>query len=162
MTKFIVAFLMIIFVQASFAFELDSFKSGMTIEQAKTLIEKSSYDKVEIKDNHIGAWDAPQKGTHRGIYLNFCKGKLVQVQKHLKPRFDYFVRLLDEKRRELGRPLDAWSRPTNVTSNFEENSISFFWKDGPTLIQVSYHDFGSNTQLDITYEIGNECWKSLY
>lgn len=162
MTKLFVAFLMIIFAPASFAFEVDGFKSGMTIGQAKILIERYSYDKVEITDNSIVAMDTSGKRTDRKIVLSFCQGKLVRLEKGLQPRFDYFVRLLDEKRREMGRPIDAFARPTPVTSNFEMNSISFFWKNGPTVIEVEYWDFGSNTQLDIRYEIGSECRRSLY
>lgn len=163
MTQLIVAFLIILlFVQASFSFEVDGFKSGMTREQAKNLIEKYNYDKVEFIYNSIVAMDTSGKRTGRRIVLSFCEGKLVRLRKGLQPRFDYFVRLLDEKRNELGRPIDAFARPSPVTSNFEMNSLSFFWKDGPIVIEVEYTDFGSSSQLDIGYEIGNQCWKSPY
>ncbi len=157
---------MLVSLNGAQAFDVDGLKSGMSIEQAKSVIEKYSYGKVEIEENQIRAWDPPGPPgvTGRFIVLNFCKGKLALLQKHLKPRFDYFVRLVQEKRRELGPPVDAWSRPTDIKSHFESNSIYFLWKDGLTFIfiKVSYTEFGSNNQLDITNEIRNECWQIPY
>ena len=53
-------------------------------------------------------------GGNRFILLSFCKDELVLVQKHLAPGFDNFVRLIDEKTKELGRPADAWTEPADV------------------------------------------------
>ena len=116
---------------SAFAFEVDGFRSRMSFNDARSLVEKWSYDSVEVKDKSIEARDNLSKGSARAIFLNFCKSRLVQVQKHLQPRFDYFVRMADEKRRELGRPLDAWSRPTDLasTSSAESNAIAFIWHD---------------------------------
>ena len=146
----------------AFSFEVDGLRSGMTFDEARSLVEKQSYGRVEVKDNHIGAWDAPTTGPARAIFLNFCKGRLVQVQKHLRPRFDYFVRLADEKRRELGRPLDAWSRPTDVTSSAESNAIALIWRDGADFVTVTYTQLSSNNQLDITHDVRNDCWRIPY
>jgi len=141
------------------AFEVDALHSGMSFQEARSVIERFSYSKVEIKENYIGAWDILATGTNRSIYLNFCKGRLVQVQKHLQPRFDYFVRLVDEKRKQLGHPTDAWSEPTDVTSAVESNAIRFLWRDKNDYIVVSYIQFPSNNQLDISHRIKNECWQ---
>lgn len=148
-------------VNSTHSFEIDGLKDGMSIEEATSVIG-SLYDKINIKDNFILALDDPIKGTNRLICLNFCKGELVSVQQNLQPRFDYFVRLVSEKRRELGRPIDAWSQPTDIKSNIESNSISFIWKDGPTFIKVSYTEYSSNNHLAITYEIKNTCWEIPY
>lgn len=154
---FIICVFILLAASVSHAFEIDGIKSGISMDEAKKLLESYSYKTIEVKDNSIIASDEP-RGSDRFIALSFCKGKLVQAQKHLKPRFDYFVRLVNEKRRELGKPTDAWTRPTDVTSNYESNSVSFLWKDGPTFIKVTYSEFGSNNQLDILYEIKNSCW----
>jgi hypothetical protein len=150
-------------VNSTLAFNIDSLKSGMSIEQAKAVLKDHGYDKIQVEDNYISAWYSPQvKGYIKSIFLNFCKGKLVNVQKHLEPRFDYLTRILMEKRRELGRPVDSWSTPADITSNSKSNSISFLWKDGPTFIKVSWHDFGTNNQLDISYDIKHDCWQLPY
>jgi len=117
--------------------------------------------RLDTIGNNISA-DYQTTKSPRLFNLNFCKGSLVQVQKELEPRFDHFVRLIDEKRRELGRPIDAWSRPPGVTESLDKSSITFVWKNGKTLIQVSYTEFPSNKFLDITYEIKNTCWKIPY
>ena len=134
----------------------------MSINETKNILEKYSYGKVEVEDNRIMAWDSPERDSGRFINLGFCNGKLVQVEKHLKPRFDYFTKLVQEKRRELGKPIDVWSRPTDVTSNYESNSIIFLWKDGGAFVSVSYTEFNANNQLGLTYEIQNKCWKIPY
>ena len=162
MRCFLVSCALILFAASvSHAFEVDGLKSGISMNEAKRLLESQSYKKIEIKDNSIVAFD--QSGSDgRFIALSFCKGKLVQAQKHLKPRFDYFVRLVNEKRRELGKPADAWTVPTDVVSNVESNSVAFLWRDGETFIKVTYTEFGSNNQLDILYEIKNACWQVPY
>lgn len=144
------------------SFELDGLRSGMSYEEAKTRIEKQSFGRVDLKENHISAWDAPAQGSNRSFFLNFCKGRLIHVQKNLEPRFDYFTRLIDEKRKELGRPLDAWSQPTDVTSTVESNTVSFVWREGADFVTVTYVQFRSNNQLYIRYETRNDCWKIPY
>ena len=158
----ITVFFLLACIEVAIAFEIDGFKSGMSIQEAQNILEKYSYGKVEVEANRIMAWDSPDRGSNRFINLGFCNEKLVQVEKHLKPQFDYFARLVEEKRRELGKPIDAWSRPTDVASNVESNSITFLWKDGNSFITVSYTEFASNNQLGITYEIYNKCWKIPY
>ena len=157
-------FITMVSCPSAFAFEVDGFRSGMSFNDARSLVEKRSYDSVEVKDNSIGARDNPSKGPARAIFLNFCKGRLVQVQKHLQPRFDYFVRMADEKRRELGRPLDAWSRPTDLasTSSAESNAIAFIWHDSSDFVSITYTQFSSNNQLDITHDARNDCWRIPY
>lgn len=94
--------------------------------------------------------------------MNFCKGRLVQVQKNLQPRFDYFVRLVDDLRKQHGRPLDAWSRPSDVASNAESSDVSFIWRDGSDFVTVTYTQFLSNNQLSITHGARNDCWRIPY
>ena len=77
----------------AFAFEIDGLRSGMSIEEARKVLEGFSYQKIEIKGNSLMAFDQ-EVGSDRAINATFCKGKLVQAQKHLKPRFDDFVRLV--------------------------------------------------------------------
>lgn len=88
-------------------------------------------------DSHIEAMDVPTKGSARRILLNFCKGRLVQVPKYLQPRFNYFVRLSYKKRKELDPPLDAWSRPTDVTFSRESDAIVLIWRDGSVFLTIA-------------------------
>lgn len=145
----------------SHAFEIDGFKSGMSVGEAQKQLEAYSYKNIKQEGNNITAYYHSVKSP-RLFNLNFCKGVLVQVQKELDPSFDRFVRLIDEKRKELGRPVDAWSNRADATASLEKSSITFIWKNGKTLIQASYKEFPSNNFLDIVYEEKNECWKIPY
>ena len=160
----ILLFITMVGCSSAFAFEVDGFRSGMSFNDARSLVEKRPYDSIEVKDKNIEARDNPSKGSARAIFLNFCNGRLVQVQKHLQPRFDYFVRMADEKRRELGRPLDGWSRPTDLTStsSAESNAIAFIWRDSSDFVSITYTQFSSNNQLDITHDARNHCWRIPY
>jgi len=151
-------FLVIISLSAAHSFEVDGLRSGMALEEAKKVLESYSYSKIYIKENGIRAWDYPEKNTHRMITLIFCKDKLVHLQKHLDPSFDYFTRLIESKRKALGQPINAWSRPTDAILPIDSNTISFLWEDGDTVITISYIEFEKKNQLHITYEIKHECW----
>ena len=142
------------------SFEVDGFRSSMSFAEAKSIVEKQGYERIDAKDNHIRAWNTRTVGGM--ISLNFCKGRLVSVQKDLQPRFDYFTRLVDEKRTALGRPLDAWSRPTDVTSSADSNAIALIWRDGSDFVSVTYTEFSSNKQLYITHDARNDCWRIPY
>ncbi|MFH1931332.1 MAG: hypothetical protein ABIN18_07060 [Pseudomonadota bacterium] len=140
------------FVSISTAFEIDGFISGMSMQEAQKNVKRFSYDKVQVQEGRIMAFDYPEKGSNRLVNLIFCNGKLVHIMKSLTPRFDYFTRLVDQKRKEFGKPVDAWSVPTDVTSNIESNSITFLWTVDDTIIHVSYTEFSSNNDLSISYD----------
>lgn len=137
------------------AFEVDGLRSGMSQDQARKALE-ASYQGIQTKDSNIMAYHV---STGRFINLNFCKGKLVQVQKDLNPRFDDFVRLVYQKTKEVGKPITAWTRPADVESRVVSNSVSFLWKEGPTFTTATYTEFSSNNSLSVVYEIKNSCWQ---
>jgi hypothetical protein len=142
----------------AYSFEVDGFKSGMAFSEARRLVENRSYSQVEIKDGYIGAWDTPSRSTRRDIFLTFCKERLVLLQRYLEPRFEDFVRLVADKNRELGAPLDTMARPHNAESSVKVNAISFLWRAQSDFLVVSYTQFPSNAQLDAVYQTQNSCW----
>lgn len=147
---------MLLVAKVSDAFEIDGLSSGMSMERARKILEGSSYKNVQTRENGIIA-----SGANRFILLNFCKDELVLVQKHLTPGFDNFARLIDEKRRELGKPVDAWTEPADVNLPVERNAVSVLWRDGVTSVKVTYTEFASNKQLDVLYETKNACRQVL-
>jgi hypothetical protein len=158
---FIFAFIVFL-INSSHAFELGGLQNDMSIEEARKVLEGYSYDKIELKGDTLIAFRKSGSSYPFDITATFCKGKLVQAQKHLNPRFNDFVRLVQQKTKELGKPLYAWTEPTDIESGVESNSVIFLWKNGPTFIKVTYIEFASNNQLDITYEIKNSCWRIPY
>ena len=69
--------------------------------------------------------------------------------------------MIDEKRKELGKPADAWTETPDVNLNFERVAVSFLWHDGMNSVKVTFTEFASNKQLDVTYEIKNTCRQVL-
>lgn len=143
-------------VKVSHSFEIDGLSSGMSMERARKILEGSSYKNIQTRENGIIA-----SGANRFILLNFCKNELVLVQKHLTPGFDNFVRLIDEKRKELGKAADAWTEPADVHVPVERNAVSFQWRDSLTSVKITYTEFASNKQLDVLYETKNTCRQVL-
>jgi hypothetical protein len=150
------------YIHSVIAFEIDGFKSGMSVQEAKKMLENYSFERMEVKDDFILASNVSGQGSNRLIALGFCEEKLIQFQKHLNPRFDYFTRLVEEKRKEFGKPIDAFSRPTDFTTNIKSDSIEFIWKRENLFVSVSYTEFDTNNQLDLKYEIYNKCWEIPY
>lgn len=148
--------LIFLIATASHAFEIDGLSSGMSIEKAKKYLEGASYKNIQVKENGIIA-----SGGNRLILLSFCKDELVLLQKQLAPGFDNFVRLIDEKTRELGKPAVAWTEPADVNLPVERNAVSFLWRDSQAAVKVTYTEFASNRQLDIMYEVKNVCRQVL-
>jgi hypothetical protein len=141
----------------SHAFEIDGLNSGMSMERARKVLEGSSYKNIRTRENGITAY-----GGNRFILLSFCKDELVLVQKHLTPGFESFVRLVDEKTKELGKPADAWTEPVDVAVPVERNAVAFLWRGDVTSVKVTYTEFTSNKQLDVMYEIRNVCRQVLH
>jgi hypothetical protein len=138
------------------AFEVDGLTNGMSIEKATTVLQGAAYRNIQTTENSMIA-----SGGSRFILLNFCKDKLVLVQKHLPPGFDNFVRLIDAKRKELGKPSDSWSEPADTHLPIERNAVSFLWRDGAASVKVTFAELALNRQLDILYEIKNDCRQIL-
>jgi len=157
MRQLIVGLVLILFAaKGAHSFQIDGLNSGMSMEKARKILESSSYKNIQSRDNGIIASDA-----NRFILLNFCKDELILVQKHLSPGFDNFVRLIDEKRKELGNPTDAWTDPADANLPIERNAVSFLWRDSLTSVRITYTEFASNKQLDVLFEAKNACRQVL-
>ncbi len=146
----------------AFSFEIDGFKKGMSLQDAKKVAVKQKYEKIEVSEDRIQAWDTPDSDDARFINIGFCRGMLVQVEKHLQPRFEFFTRLVQDKRNEFGKPIDVWSKPVDFTSNNPSNSVSFLWRHGKDFTTVSYTEFKHNNQLSLSQETYNSCWEIPY
>ena len=139
------------------AFEIAGLKSGMSMSEAKKVVQDLGYKKITVTENGIDAVSDPQSPLD-GVFASFCKGKLVRAQRLLDPKFDHFVRLVEEKERELGKHRVAWARTEGLESGTEESIVFFSWTKGETSVTVSYRELSSNNQLDVVYEIKNSCW----
>jgi len=151
MKKFTLVGLVLLFsINFVSAFEVNGFKSGMTMDQAKTVLEKSWSGSIEDRGNRIVAY--PKLVKDPLIVLNFNKGKLHRYQKRLSPEFAYFTQLVADKRKEMGKPIDASFEPTNAASTQDINCFQFHWKNGKCTCKVSYSQNDPNSWMTITYE----------
>ncbi|HEY0720621.1 MAG TPA: hypothetical protein VGE50_05155 [Gammaproteobacteria bacterium] len=82
--------LLIILAGTLRAFEIDGFKSGMTVVDAE-LHAKAMGLSVSGSERTRYFSDITSATGPRFYGLFFCEGRLVNVQKHLKPRFDVFT-----------------------------------------------------------------------
>jgi hypothetical protein len=69
--------------------------------------------------------------------------------------------LIDAKRKELGKPSDSWSETADTHLPVERNAVSFLWRDGADSVKVTFAELALNRQLDILYEIKNDCRQIL-
>lgn len=140
----------------SHAFEIDGLVSGMAVDKARAVLQGAAYTNIQATENSLIA-----SGGGRFMLLNFCRNRLVLVQKHLPPGFENFVRLVDEKRKELGKPSDSWGEPADALLPVERYAVSFLWKDGVSSVKVTFAELALNRQLDILYETKNDCRQIL-
>ena len=161
MIRYIISTLAVFWLSSNaYSFEVDGFRSGMSMNEAKKMLLNQNREKVEMEEGRLMAWDTAEK--QRFINIGFCKGKVVQVEKHLQPRFDIFIRLVEDKRNELGKPIDAWSEPIDPMSTVEKSSVSFAWKRSKDIVTATYTEFKHNNQLSVNFETQNSCWKTRY
>ena len=155
--------LFLVFAPNVYSFEVDGFRTGMSLADAHALIKSRNYSEVQVKDNHIGAWDTPPSGlvAARTIFLTFCKDRLAQMQKYSPPGFEQFARLVHERRKELGRPLDAFSQASGGARG-SHDSVSLVWRSGREFVTISYIQFAANSQVDTIYDVPNDCWRLPY
>lgn len=146
----LITFALLFSVNVSAAFEIDGFKSGMTQDQAKAVLEKHWYGSIEDRGNRIVAY--PKVVNDPYLVLHFKKGGLYRYQKRCFPEFAYFTQLVAEKRKELGRPTDALFTPPNITSTKDINCMEFLWKNGKYTCKISYAQNDPNSWMTITYE----------
>jgi hypothetical protein len=161
----IIAFLIIVLLPNSiFAFNLDGLESGMLRQEAIEIIKKYKCSKIIESDtsssflayepNHLKPW------KDRLCYsLSFCGGRLVQLQKNLEPRFEHFVRLVNETRDRIGKPDDAWSVPASVLTEKESNTVKFLWINTDSSILINYSEWEKHSQLSVVLTDNNECFQ---
>ena len=138
-------------------FDVDGFKDGMSRSKVREIIDKGSFNNIEEKDTAISAYDL----HHRFYAFNFCKSKLVHLQKYIKPSMKHFIGLFDKLNSAYGKPIDCYVN-TPKDSYGESYSISFIWKKNLELVTLTYKVFPKNDQLYITYEAPNECYGTPY
>jgi hypothetical protein len=132
------ALLSLTLVGACFGFEIDGFRSGMSVSDAEAVVARLSFDSTVKEGNSIMLSDHPSRPNPRTYSLSFCLGRLSQLQKHINPTFATFVRLASEETQRRGPPTTAWATPSPATSRVEANSVVFVWKENREYLVTEY------------------------
>lgn len=136
------------------------FHSGMSRDEVRLVLRTRSADIVENK-HFITASNFPDRGRFEVMVFGFCEDKLVNLQNHLKPTFDTFVRELREKQAALGRPRDIMSHSTGYADS-KSDSITVIWKATDRVDTISYTKFLTNDQVHITIDEASKCFQLPY
>ena len=141
------------------AFEVDSFKSGMTREQVKDALKTYNFERVQdFSATTLIAYDTPEKGGNRQFVFDFCSDKLVSLQQEMGPSIRNLMIMVGNYNTKYGQPSKVTAN-TNVTSIGERNELSFHWRRGSDVIGVRYVTTAPVEQLMLVYETPNNCWQ---
>jgi len=139
------------------AFEVDGFKSGMTIKEVKELLNGWNFDRIQEEvdkfGSHLKAYDIPTKNTYRHYNFQFGNDKLILLQKELFPSMKNFISFFDKLTALYGKPVDSNTR-IEVRADGERREIGFIWHAKSETINLSYTVFPNNDYFSITYDLG--------
>jgi hypothetical protein len=141
------------------AFEVDSFKSGMTREQVREALKTYDFERVQdFSPSTLIAYDTPEKGGNRQFVFDFCNDKLVGLQQEMGPSIRNLMIMVSNYNTKYGQPSKVTAN-TNVTSIGERNELAFHWRKGPDVVGVRYVTTAPVEQLMLQYDAPNNCWQ---
>lgn len=152
-------FLLLVWASAQ-AFELDTFKSGMTREQVKEALKSYTFDKVQAFSNAtLIAYDQPEKGSNRQFAFDFCNDKLVGLQQDMAPSTRNLAIIVGNYITKYGQPYKV-AASSNVTSIGDRSELAYYWRRGTDVVGIKYTVTGAVEQLLIQYDSANNCWQT--
>ena len=141
------------------AFEVDSFKSGMTRDQVKKALKSYNFEREQdFSATTLIAYDPPEKAANRQFVFDFCNDRLVSLQQEMGPSFRNLTILVGNYNAKYGQPSKVTAN-SNVTSIGERNELSFHWRMGTDVLGVRYVFTAPVEQLTLIYETPNNCWQ---
>lgn len=142
------------------AFEVDTFKSGMSREQVKEALKSYTFDKVQdFSVNTLIAYDQPEKGSNRQFTFDFCNDKLVGLQQDFAPSNRNLSIMVSNYIGKYGQPYKVGAA-SNVTSIGDRSELGFYWRRGTDVIGIKYNVTGAVEQLLMQYDTSNNCWQT--
>jgi hypothetical protein len=140
------------------AFEVDAFKSGMSMEQVREALKTYAFDRVqEFSGQTLIAYDQPEKGSNRQFVFDFCNGKLSGLQQDMAPSLRNVTIVLNSYIAKHGQPFKV-NALSSVTSIGDKNELAFYWRKGLDIMGVKYSETSPVEQLLLQYDIPNNCW----
>jgi hypothetical protein len=141
------------------AFEVDSFKSGMTRDQVREALKSYNFERVQdFSATTLIAYDTPEKASNRQFVFDFCNEKLVGLQQEMGPSIRNLMILVSNYNTKHGQPTKV-NANTNVTSIGERNELAMYWRKGSDVVGVRYITTAPVEQLMLQYDTPNNCWQ---
>ena len=140
------------------AFEVDSFKSGMSKEQVREALKSYAFDRVqEFSAQTLIAYDQPEKGSNRQFVFDFCNDKLAGLQQDMAPSLRNVTIVINSYIAKHGQPFKV-NAQSSVTSIGDKNALAFYWRKGLDILGVKYSETLPVEQLLLQYDTANNCW----
>lgn len=157
--RFVPFLILCLLASPATAFEVDSFKSGMTRDQVKEALKTYSFERVQdFSATTLIAYDPPEKGSNRQFVFDFCNDKLVSLQQEMGPSIRNMMIMVGNYNTKYGQPSKV-NANTNITSIGERNELTFHWRKGLDVLGVRYITTAPVEQLLLVYESPNNCWQ---
>jgi len=146
--------------QPAGAFEVDSFKSGMSKEQVRAALKSYAFDRVqEFSEQTLIAYDQPEKGSNRQFVFDFCNGKLAGLQQDMAPSLRNVTIVINSYIAKHGQPFKV-NAQSSVTSIGDKNELAFYWRKGLDILGVKYSETLPVEQLLLQFDTSNNCWST--
>lgn len=150
---------LLLFGTTARAFEIDTFRSGMSRAEVKRLLADWKFDQIrEFSGDTLIAYDYPEKDTSRQFTFSFCNDRLAAFEQEMKPSMKNFIVISGNYNRTYGQPIQV-DATSNVTSLGEKNQLALYWRKGAELLGVKYVLLPPHDQLLAVYETPNSCWQ---
>ena len=138
------------------AFYVEGLMSGMSSSTVEKILEKHGYEVIAIEANgDIVARNG--QDVSRTITAEFCTDRLIQVRNDYAPTFANFVRLVEQKRQELGAPASVKVVPAKAEPKADADAISFNWLDKETVIEIFYKVSEQSQQVAVSHRLKQSC-----
>jgi hypothetical protein len=154
------AALILCLCRPALAFEVAEFKSGMSREQVKALLQSWKFDRqLETGADSLLVYDLPESAASRQYLFRFCKDKLAAFEQDAKPGLRPFVIVVGNYTAKYGQPYKTHAE-SHVISTGERNTVSLFWRSGGDYVGVRYSALPYGEQLTLVFETNNACWQA--
>lgn len=142
----------ILAVWPAIAFEVDGFRTGMTVDDVKTIAEKMGSFQALDDNTYV-------VNTNAGTYtsFNFCKSRLVSLQQGHPATLKHLSLLIADFNKRYGQPfsVQSGSRPDPSGEIYE---MGMWWHAGAEFVSV-YYMSAAGDSLSTSHQARNACFK---
>jgi hypothetical protein len=140
----------VVYASPALSFDVDGFKTGMTLEQSIGVARSNGFSLVNRRDDRFTVFDTSLSSKQR---LSFCKGLLSAYTKPLKD-LGAFVVALDQNTKAHGKA-------TYITTGYEGSSaihsLLMGWSLGSERFSLQAQQWDTAEYFSISWGANNDC-----